>query len=168
MSKFISSDSLDWTPFSIGTPVKPRPLNTIDGLIDRIRTAAFAERQAYYAFHEAARIFKDEVPAELIKDWQRIAEEEKKHETWLLKRMQELGYDIAEFPVSLGLYNSFCKCESAREFTLYISDSEEKGRLAGVKFAESLKSHDPESARIFTAIAVEELDHISLASKYFL
>ena len=168
MGQFTSADLLDWKPFKIGTPSKPRPLNSFEGLIDRIRTAAFAERQAYYAFLEAARIFADSVPSDLIKDWERVAHEEAKHERWLLNRLVELNQDVAEMPVSLGLYNSFCKCETARDFAFYISDSEEKGRLAGVKFAEALKIHDPESARIFTNIAIEELDHISLAAKYFL
>lgn len=167
MSKFTSPDSLDWHPFKIGVSVKPRAINTREGIYDRIRIAAFAERQAYYAFLEAARIFADEVPAELVNAWKRIAMEEQKHESWLLKRLQELNHDIAELPVGLGLYNSFCKCETAKEFTLYISDSEEKGRLAGLKFVEVLKESDPETARIFADIAFEELDHISLASKYF-
>lgn len=167
MSKFTSTESLDWSPFKIGTSVKPRPLNTPEGIVDRIRIAAFAERQAYYAFLEAARIFANEVPEELVFAWKRIAEEEAKHESWLLKRLVEINHDIAELPVGLGLYNSFCKCQTAREFTLYISDSEEKGRLAGLKFVEALETRDPVTAKIFSDIAFEELDHISLAAKYF-
>ncbi|MDD4975151.1 MAG: ferritin-like domain-containing protein [Bacteriovorax sp.] len=167
MSKFTPAESLDWSPFKIGTSLKPRPLNSIEGIVDRIRIAAFAERQAYYAFLEAARIFADEVPEDLVKAWKRIAMEEAKHESWLLKRLVEINQNVAELPVGLGLYNSFGKCETAREFTFYISDSEEKGRLAGLKFVEALKTRDPKSAKIFSDIAFEELDHISLASKYF-
>lgn len=167
MSLFTPAESLDWSPFKIGTSVKPRPLNTTEGIVDRIRIAAFAERQAYYAFLEAARIFADKVPGDLILAWKRIAMEEAKHESWLLKRLVEINHDVAEVPVGLGLYNSFCKCETAKEFTLYISDSEEKGRLAGLKFVDALEIRDPKSAAIFSAIAIEELDHISLAAKYF-
>ncbi|MBC7538633.1 MAG: DUF455 family protein [Bacteriovorax sp.] len=167
MSKFTPADSLDWSPFRLGTSLKPRPLNSIEGIVDRIRIAAFAERQAYYAFLEAARIFADDVSEDLIKAWKRIALEEAKHESWLLKRLVEINQDVAELPVGLGLYNSFCKCETAKEFTLYISDSEEKGRLAGLKFVEALQIRDPETAKIFSAIAFEEIDHISLAKKYF-
>ncbi len=167
MSKFTPAESLDWSPFKIGTTLKPRPLNSIEGIVDRIRIAAFAERQAHYAFLEAARIFANEVPEDLVQAWKTIAMEEAKHESWLLKRLVEINHDVAELPVGVGLYNSFCKCQSPREFTFYISDSEEKGRLAGLKFVEALKSRDPESARIFSDIAFEELDHISLASKYF-
>ena len=116
---------------------------------------------------EAARIFAGEVPEDLISAWKRIALEEAKHESWLLKRLVEINQDVAEFPVGLGLYNSFCKCETAKEFAIYISDSEEKGRLAGLKFVEALKNRDPNSAKIFSDIAIEELDHISLASNYF-
>lgn len=167
MSKFTAAESLDWSPFKIGTSVKPRPLNSSEGIVDRIRIAAFAERQAYYAFLEAARIFANEVPADLVLAWKRIAMEEAKHESWLLKRLVEIDQDVAELPVGLGLYNSFCKCETAKEFALYISDSEEKGRLAGLKFVEALETRDPRTAKIFSDIANEELDHISLAAKYF-
>jgi len=167
MSKFSPAESLDWSPFKIGIPARPRPLNSFDGMVDRIRIAAFAERQAYYAFLDAARIFAEEVPRDLVEAWKRIALEEAKHESWLLKRLVEINQDVAEIPVGLGLYNSFCKCETAKEFTLYISDSEEKGRLAGLKFVEVLKVRDPKSAKIFFDIAIEELDHISLAARYF-
>lgn len=167
MSKFTPADSLDWSPFKIGTSVKPRPLNSSEGIVDRIRIAAFAERQAYYAFLEAARIFANEVPADLVLAWKRIAMEEAKHESWLLKRLVEIDQNVAELPVGLGLYHSFCKCDTAKDFALYISDSEEKGRLAGLKFVEALETRDPRTAKIFSDIANEELDHISLAAKYF-
>lgn len=166
MSKFSPADNFDWSPFNIGTPIKTRPMNTFEGLIDRIRIAAFAERQAYYAFLEAARIFADEVPAELVETWKRIAEEEAKHEGWLLNRLVELKQDVAEIPVSLGLYQSFSKCEKARDFALYISDSEERGRVAGLKFAEFLKVNDPETAKIFSDIAEEEIAHVALAKRF--
>lgn len=166
MSKFSPADNFDWSPFNVGTPIKTRPMNTFEGLIDRIRIAAFAERQAYYAFLEAARIFADEVPAELVETWKRIAEEEAKHEGWLLNRLVELKQDVAEIPVSLGLYQSFSKCETARDFALYISDSEERGRVAGLKFAEFLKVNDPETAKIFSDIAEEEIAHVALAKRF--
>lgn len=167
MSKFTPAESLDWSPFKIGTSIRPRPLNSSEGIVDRIRIAAFAERQAYYAFLEAARIFANEVPSDLVLAWKRIALEEAKHESWLLKRLAEINHDVAELPVGLGLYNSFCHCETAKEFTLYITDSEEKGRLAGLKFVRALETRDPLTAKIFSDIAIEELDHISLAAKYF-
>ena len=87
MNKFPPAESLDWLPFQVGIPQKIRPLNSFEGLIDRIRVAAFAERQAHYAFLEAARIFANEVPEELVMAWKRIALEEAKHESWLLKRL---------------------------------------------------------------------------------
>jgi uncharacterized ferritin-like protein (DUF455 family) len=167
MSKFTPADLLDWFPYKIGTTLKPRPLHLIEGIVDRIRVAAFAERQAHYAFLEAIRIFGKEVPEDLVRSWERIAKEEAKHESWLLGRLTEINQDVAELPVGLGLYNSFCKCKTAREFTLYISDSEEKGRNAGLKFVEALRERDPKTAEIFLNIANEELDHILLAAKYF-
>jgi uncharacterized ferritin-like protein (DUF455 family) len=164
MNHFIAAESLDWTPYKIGMPSKIRPMNTLE---DRIRVAAFAERQAYYAFTQAAKIFLGSVPKELINAWKKIAEEEAKHEKWLLNRLDELNINVQEMTVSLGLYNSFVDCQNARDFTLYISDSEEKGRIAGIKFADFLKDNDPISAKIFTEIANEEVFHISLAKKYF-
>jgi uncharacterized ferritin-like protein (DUF455 family) len=167
MSKFSSSDIFDWSPFQVGTPIKTRPMNTFEGLIDRIRIAAFAERQAYYAFLEAARIFADVVPKELVENWKRIAKEEAKHEGWLLKRLVELNQDVSEMPVGLGLFHSFSKCESAKDFAYYISDSEERGRVAGLKFAEYLKVNDPATSKIFSDIANEEIAHVALAKDFF-
>lgn len=166
-SKFRAADSLDWSPFQIGNSVKPRPLSTDEGIIDRIRIAAFAERQAYYAFTEAIKIWSSDVPAELVKAWEKIALEEQKHETWLLNRLVELKADVANVPVGLGLYHSFTRCTSAQEFSLYISDSEEKGRLAGLKFVLALNDRDPVTAKIFSDIALEEIDHVALSKKYF-
>jgi uncharacterized ferritin-like protein (DUF455 family) len=167
MSKFSTAETFNWLPFNVGTPLKTRPMNTFEGLIDRIRIAAFAERQAYYAFLEAARVFADEVPTELVQNWKRIAEEEAKHERWLLNRLVELNQDVSEYPVSLGLYHSFSKCETARDFAYYISDSEERGRVAGIKFAEYLKVQDPVTAKIFSDIADEEIAHVALAKDFF-
>ncbi len=167
MSKFSTAETFNWLPFNVGTPLKTRPMNTFEGLIDRIRIAAFAERQAYYAFLEAARVFADEVPAELVQNWKRIAEEEAKHERWLLNRLVELNQDVSEHPVSLGLYHSFSKCETAKDFAYYISDSEERGRVAGIKFAEYLKVQDPITAKIFSDIADEEIAHVALAKDFF-
>ena len=69
--------------------------------------------------------------------------------------------------MSLGLYHSLSKCVTAKEFALYISDSEEKGRVAGIKFAEALKIVDPASAKIFSDIALEEVAHVALAKDFF-
>ena len=167
MNKFAAAESFDWLPFKVGTPLKTRPMNTHEGLIDRIRIAAFAERQAYYAFLEATKIFAAEVPVELIANWKRIAEEEAKHERWLLKRLIELDQDIGEHSVSLALYHSFSKCKTAKDFAYYISDSEERGRVAGLKFAEYLKIIDPITAKIFSDIAEEEVAHVALAKDFF-
>ena len=76
MKTFVPTDSLDWSPYKTGVPGKIRPMNTPEGLADRIRVAAFAERQAYYAFTQAVEIFGAEVPACLVSAWQQIAQEE--------------------------------------------------------------------------------------------
>ena len=156
-----------WTPFNIGTPPRVRSLNTVEGLGDRLRLVAFAERQAFHAFNEAISRFPD-APAGLIEAWKWVALEEAKHESWLLKRLSELGQDVAAVPVSLNLYFSLQKCSTPKEFALYVSDAEERGRVGAEKFAEVLSLKDPETAKIFKQIALEECEHIALVDKFFL
>lgn len=155
-----------WSPYQIGNAPRVRSLNTPEGLGDRLRLVAFAERQAFHAFNEARKRFTD-APEGLLKAWEWVALEEAKHESWLLKRLDELDQDVSSVPVSLNLYHSLAKCESARDFAFYVSDAEDRGRIGAEKFAEVLKTRDPETARIFAQIAFEEREHIALVNKYF-
>jgi uncharacterized ferritin-like protein (DUF455 family) len=155
-----------WSPYQIGIPPKIRSLHTMEGLGDRLRLVAFAERQAFHAFNDAINRFKD-APPELREAWKWVALEEAKHESWLVKRLSEIGQDISAVPVSLSLYHSLLKCESARDFAFYISDAEERGRVGAEKFAETLFGRDPITADIFHRIAVEEREHIALVSRFF-
>jgi uncharacterized ferritin-like protein (DUF455 family) len=155
-----------WSPYKIGIAPKVRPLQTVEGVGDRLRLIAFAERQAHYAFLEAAERFND-APPELIKAWKWIAQEERKHESWYLKRLEELKQDVAEIPVNLNLYHSFAECKTARDFAFYISDAEERGRVGAERFAEVLQKNDPETAKIFAQVAIEEREHVALAAKFF-
>lgn len=143
-----------------------RPLNTKEGLGDRLRLIAFAERQAFHAFNEATERFTD-APEELREAWKWVALEESKHESWLVKRLEEIGEDISAIPVSLNLYYSLQKCETARDFALYIADAEERGRIGAEKFAEVLAVTDPITAKMFKQIALEEREHIALVDKFF-
>ena len=155
-----------WSPYNIGIPPRVRPLQTTEGLGDRIRLIAFAERQAHYAFLEASERFKD-APAELVDAWKWVAVEESKHESWLLSRLSELGQSVSSVPVSLNLYYSFAECKTARDFAFYISDAEERGRVGAERFAEVLKTRDPKTAEMFAKIAFEEREHIALVAKFF-
>lgn len=155
-----------WLPYTIGIPPKIRPLQTPEGLGDRLRLVAFAERQAYHAFNDAITRFHD-APAGLIDAWKWVALEEAKHESWLVKRLEEMGQDISAVPVSLSLYHSLLKCETARDFAFYISDAEERGRVGAEKFAETLVKTDPVTAKIFDLIAKEEVEHIALVKRFF-
>lgn len=155
-----------WSPYQIGIPPKIRSLHTPEGLGDRLRLVAFAERQAFHAFNDAISRFKD-APAGLIEAWKWVALEEAKHESWLVKRLEEMGQDISAVPVSLSLYHSLLKCQTARDFAFYISDAEERGRIGAEKFAETLAIRDPETASIFDRIAKEEREHIALVNKFF-
>ncbi|MFZ4712152.1 MAG: DUF455 family protein [Bacteriovoracaceae bacterium] len=155
-----------WSPYKIGLPGKMRSIQTIEGLGDRLRLVAFAERQAFHAFNEASERFKD-APQGLIEAWKWVALEEAKHESWLLGRMQDLGQDVGAGAVSLGLYHSLQKCQTAKDFALYVSDAEERGRIGALKFAEVLEKNDPATATIFQQIALEEKAHIALVDKFF-
>jgi uncharacterized ferritin-like protein (DUF455 family) len=156
-----------WSPYTVGKPEKIRSINTPEGLGDRLRLVAFAERQAFHAFREATLRFQD-APEGLKDAWKWVAVEEAKHESWLLKRLKEIGQDVSAVPVNLNLYHSLQKCQSAKDFAFYVSDAEERGRLGAEKFAEVLSKRDPITAEIFAQIAKEEVRHIALVNQYFL
>lgn len=155
-----------WSPYALGNVPKPRSLSTLEGLGDRLRFVAFAEKQAARAFSEAALRFTD-APAGLADAWRWVSQEEAKHEAWLLERLCELGLSVASVPVALDLYLSFERCHSAREFSLYMSSAEERGRVAGERFGQTLKARDPRTAEIFAQIAREESEHVALVSRFF-
>ena len=145
---------------------KPRPIHTPGGLADRMRTAAFAEKQAIFAFGWAASKFQD-VPQALRDDWARLIPEEEKHYRLIVGRMEELGFSLDERPVSLGLWKSLEACETGQEFCLRIAGAEERGRQAGLLLAEYLSEKDPDTARIFEEIVTDEVAHVKLADTYF-
>ena len=155
-----------WSPYLLGNPPRIRPLHSLEGLGDRLRLIAFAERQAFHAFNEAITRFP-EAPAGLLEAWKWVALEEAKHESWLLKRLSDLNQDVSAVPVSLNLYYSLQKCHTPKDFALYISDAEERGRIGAEKFAVVLASTDPETAAIFKQIALEEREHIALVDRFF-
>lgn len=155
-----------WSPYLIGTPARMRSLNTPEGLGDRLRLIAFAERQAFHAFNEAAERFSD-APQALRDAWKWVALEEAKHESWLLKRLEEIHQKVEAMPVSLNLYHSLKNCQSARDFAFYVSDAEDRGRIGAEKFAQSLANSDPQSAAMFKQIAKEEEAHIALVHRFF-
>ena len=160
----------DWGPFLVlpreARPKAPRAITSREGISDRLRAAAFAEIQAYYAFLWAAERF-DDAPELLRMNWRGLALAEERHLGWLLTRMTELGMDLRERGVSDWLWTSLLKCASAREFATYIANSEERGRLAGVRFSEAMMEVDPTTAKIFGKIAEEEIEHIRLAAKFY-
>lgn len=157
---------MEWFPYTLGQVPKPRSLNTPEGLGDRLRFVAFAEKQAARAFSEAAVRFQD-APQGLKEAWLWVAQEEAKHEAWLLKRLAELGQEVGAVPVALDLYLSFERCQTAYDFAIYMSNAEERGRVAGERFGEVLKERDPVTAEIFAQIALEESEHVAMVSKFF-
>jgi rubrerythrin len=166
MGRF-SEAQIDWAPFRICSdeekPPYPRSLSTPEGLGDRLRFVAFAEKQAHHAFALAAETFEG-LPDAARELWRALAAEEKKHLDWLLDRMKALSILPEERPLSLALWKSFDRCDTPREFAVFMANAEERGRVAGEKFFETLKVVDPVTAALFQKIAEEECEHIRLAN----
>ena len=160
----------DWTPFRVlprgEFPLPPRSIHTPEGMGDRMRSAAFAELQARDAFLWASERFED-APAELRAAWAELSAVEHRHLEWILRRMDQLGIDVRGREVSEHLWVALQACTTAREFAHLIADAEEKGRRAGIRFYETLKTRDPESSEIFRKIAEEEVDHVALAHRFY-
>jgi uncharacterized ferritin-like protein (DUF455 family) len=161
---------MDFHPFITcpagGRPAKPRSLSTREGLGDRMRTAAFAEFQAIAAFRWAAGHFQD-VPQALRNEWAAQVGDEERHYRMICDRMEDLGLDLAERPVSTALWESLQECASGREFCLKIAAAEERGRRAAVQLVTQLGTSDPETAAVFREIATDEIRHVALAETYF-
>ena len=161
---------MDFAPFIIcppGTrPPKPRHPGTPEGLGDRMRTAAFAERQAVLAFTWAAATFAD-APPQLCRDWLSQVPQEQRHYEMIVGRMAELGFDLTGRPVSAGLWASLQTCTSAGEFCCRIAAAEERGRQAALRLITFLAESDPATCDIFRQIAADEVAHVALATTYF-
>ena len=165
MGRF-SESLIDWAPFTICKPGErppyPRALSTTEGLGDRLRFVAFAEKQATHAFALAAKIY--DVPDPVRKIWETLSKEEEKHLQWLLLRMNELGVSAEERPQGISLWQSFDRCETPTQFATFMANAEDRGRIAGEQFYQTLLSIDAQTARLFQQIAKEEAEHIRLAS----
>lgn len=163
-------NTIDFSPFDIcqpgERPDKPRPMNTPEGIGDRMRSAAFAELQAIAAFKWAADHFGD-APTELRASWVAQVADESRHYGMIRRRMDELGVVVTEKKVSLGLWEALQDCATGEEFCIMIAMAEERGRRAGLKLAGHLKHADPATARIFLEIAEDEVAHVALAETHF-
>ncbi len=160
----------DWSPFVMlpagQRTAPPRKLSRPGGVGDRLRAAAFAELQAREAFAWAAEHFVD-APENLRGTWRNLSIAEQRHLGWLLDRMEELGVDVAERPVSDALWHALTSCEDAEQFSRWMADAEERGRAAGLKIGRKLSGVDAVTARIFETIAEEEVAHVAVARRYF-
>lgn len=147
-------------------PPRSRKIGTPEGLADRMRTAAFAEKQAVAAFIWAAETFTD-APDQLRQDWLNQVPEEEEHYEMIVARMAELGSGLDDREVSRGLWDSLSACTTAAEFCVKIARAEERGRQAGVQLVAYLKGKDPVTAAIFQKIADDEVAHVALAQTYY-
>lgn len=145
----------------------PRPVQTAEGICDRLRAAAFAEVQAEIGFADAIARFSDSAPEPLLAVWREFLAEEVSHREMLLERLAARGGKTNERPVSDLLLSSLLGCGSPKEFCHYIAGAEERGRRAGERFAETLAAIDPVTAAVFGRIAREEARHIRVAYEFF-
>ena len=161
---------MNFEPFILCLPgqrqPKPRPIETPGGLADRMRTAAFAEKQAIHAFAWAAKKY-DDVPQALRDDWARLVPEEEKHFRLIIDRMADLGFSLSERPVSTRLWDSLEECRTGQEFCQRIAGAEERGRQAGLLLVKYLADKDPATAAVFEEIVIDEVAHVKLAETYF-
>jgi uncharacterized ferritin-like protein (DUF455 family) len=159
---------MNWQPFVVCEPheyaAAPRGINTLEGLGDRMRIAAFAELQAREAFLWAADTLID-ANENLRETWRAIARDENRHLMMLLGRMAELGIRPDERPVSDRLWQSLRACKSSREFVAYMRTAEERGRAAEESFRRQLVDRDPVTSAIFGRIADDETEHIALGDQ---
>lgn len=159
---------MDWRPFVVCPPEEYAPaargMGGPEGLGDRLRTAAFAERQAFAAFHWAAGAFAD-APEELRAAWRRVGDEEKVHLDLLLGRMAELGVAVDARPVSDRLWRRLTTSTTAAEFAAMMREAEARGQAAEESFRRSLAGRDPVTAAIFGRIADDEAEHLALADR---
>ncbi|MCC7440960.1 MAG: DUF455 family protein [Bdellovibrionales bacterium] len=160
----------DWSPFRICAvgelPPRTRAVSSPEGVGDRLRAVAFAELQAREAFDWAADTLHD--ASDTVRGaWRNLARAEDKHLSWLLARMAELGVSVSERPVSTDLWQTLTRCRTAREFAVFMAAAEDRGRAAGERLRDALRAHDPVSAELFGKIALEEVSHIELATRFF-
>jgi len=161
---------METAPFKIlpdgQKPPRPRGMNTPEGLADRMRTAAFAEKQAIHAFRWACGHFQD-VPEALREAWIALIPEEEKHYRLIVERMAELGFALDERPVTLNLWRALEASETGRDFCIGIARAEERGRQAGLKLSEFLAESDPATAAVFREIVADEVAHVALAETFY-
>ena len=159
---------MNWEPFVVCSPEDYAPdargLGSPEGLGDRLRTAAFAERQAFSAFMWAAEHLTD-ASDELRAAWRRIGLEEEMHLNLILGRMAELGVKAEERPVSDRLWRRLTETKTALEFSALMRLAEARGRTAEESFCRSLAQRDPATAAIFGRIAEDEAEHLALADR---
>ncbi len=161
---------METAPFKIcpegQRPQRPRGMNTPEGLADRMRTAAFAEKQAIHAFRWACQHFQD-VPEALREAWAALIPDEEKHYRLIVDRMAELGFALDDRCVTLNLWRSLAACETGEEFCIGIARAEERGRQAGLRLSGFLDESDPETAAVFREIVEDEVAHVALAETFY-
>ncbi len=153
-----------WAPFRLGKkPEYVRPLESREGVADRLRLVAFAELQARDLFRFGAEKFRDSAPREWLSQWTEFSEVEERHAQMLLDRMGVLGVRIEDRMVSDKLSRLCLRAEDPLTFLFLLSSAEERGMEAGFTLGEQMNAYDSASAAVFKQIADEEVAHVAMA-----
>jgi uncharacterized ferritin-like protein (DUF455 family) len=146
-----------------GKPDSIRPMQSPEGVADRLRVVAFAELQARDLFFYGRERFAGRVPGGWERDWERFSRVEDRHAQLLLDRMARLGTDPGARAVSDKLSRLCRMAEDPVLFLFLLSGAEERGMEAGFTLEEQMRKIDAESAAIFGLIAKEEVEHVNSA-----
>ncbi|CAL6417888.1 unnamed protein product [Bathycoccus prasinos] len=153
-------------PFSVPSP-KNTPLSSFSAHV--LHTVAHIELNAIDLAWDTVARFRG-LPREFYLDFARVADDESRHLSWCLQRLEELGHEYGEMDAHDMLWLG---CFESREDTLdrmavVPMAQEARGLDAGPRLREKLVGRgDNRSAAIVERITKEELNHVAVGVHWF-
>ncbi|CAL6437420.1 unnamed protein product [Bathycoccus prasinos] len=153
-------------PFSVPSP-KNTPLSSFSAHV--LHTVAHIELNAIDLAWDTVSRFRG-LPREFYLDFARVADDESRHLSWCLQRLEELGHEYGEMDAHDMLWLG---CFESREDTLdrmavVPMAQEARGLDAGPRLREKLVGRgDNRSAAIVERITKEELNHVAVGVHWF-
>lgn len=153
-------------PFSVPSP-KNTPLSSFSAHV--LHTVAHIELNAIdLAWDTVARF--GGLPREFYLDFARVADDESRHLSWCLQRLEELGHEYGEMDAHdmlwLGCFES--REDKLDRMAVVPMAQEARGLDAGPRLREKLVGRgDNRSAAIVERITKEELNHVAVGVHWF-
>lgn len=153
-------------PFSVPSP-KNTPLSSFSAHV--LHTVAHIELNAIdLAWDTVARF--GGLPREFYLDFARVADDESRHLSWCLQRLEELGHEYGEMDAHdmlwLGCFES--REDKLDRMAVVPMAQEARGLDAGPRLREKLVGRgDNRSAAIVERITNEELNHVAVGVHWF-